>query len=192
MTDGAPAAVIVRMTAIPLPADTDLDAETRERLAALPSLNVLRMVAHAPPSLVPFFDMGAALLLKAELPARDRELAILRVAHLTGAAYEWHQHEIIGRAVGLTDADLDLARNGASADELDSLLIAATDEITTAVRLTDETLAELLRVLGTRQTMELIITVAHYNAVSRILESARVPIEEGWALDPGEFVPGSG
>ena len=50
-------------------------------------------------------------------------------------------------------------------------------------------LAELLRVLGTRQTMELIITVAHYNAVSRILESARVPIEEGWALDPGEFAP---
>ena len=106
------------------------------------------MVAHAPPSLQPFFDMGAALLLKAELPARDRELAILRVAHLTGSAYEWHQHEIIGRAVGLTDADLDLARHGASADELDSLLIAATDEITTTVRLTDETLAELLRVLG--------------------------------------------
>ena len=61
------------MTAIPLPADADLDAATRERLAALPSLNVLRMVAHAPPSLQPFFDMGAALLLKAELPARDRE-----------------------------------------------------------------------------------------------------------------------
>ena len=180
------------MIAIPLPADADLGPETRERLAALPALNVLRMVAHAPASLQPGFDMGAALLLKAELPARDRELAILRVAHLTGAAYEWHQHEIIGRAVGLTDADLDLARHGASTDELDSLLIAATDEITTTVRLTDETLAELLRVLGTRQAMELIITVAHYNAVSRILESARVPIEEGWALDPGDFAPGAG
>ncbi len=46
--------------------------------------------------------------------------------------------------------------------------------------------------LGTRQATELIITVAHYNAVSRILESARVPIEEGWALDPGEFAPDAG
>lgn len=180
------------MASIPLPADDDLDPATRERLAALPGLNVLRMVAHAPPSVQPFFDMGAALLLKAELPARDRELAILRVAHLTGSAYEWHQHEIIGRAVGLTDADLDLARHGASTDELDSLLIAATDEITTTVRLTDETLAELQRVLGNRQTVELILTVAHYNAVARLLESARVPIEEGWSLDPGEFAPGSG
>jgi 4-carboxymuconolactone decarboxylase len=179
------------MTAIPLPADADLDAATRERLAALPALNVLRMVAHAPPSLGPFADLGASLLLQAELPPRDRELAILRVAHLTGAGYEWHQHEIIGRAVGLTDADVELARHGASTDELDSLLLAATDEITTGVRLTDATLAELLRVLGTRQTVELILTVAHYNAVSRVLESARVPLEEGWTLDPRGYVAGT-
>ena len=177
------------MAAIPLPADDDLDPETRERLAAMPGLNVLRMVAHAPPSLQPFFDLGASLLLRAELPARDRELAILRVAHLTGAGYEWHQHEIIGRAVGLTDADLDLVREGASPDEYESLLLAATDEMTADVRLTDATLTELQRVLGERRTVELILTVAHYNAVARILESARVPLEEGWRLDPEEFAP---
>ncbi len=180
------------MPSIPLPADADLDPATRERLAKLPALNVLRMVAHAPPSLGPFAALGSSLLLDAQLPARHRELAILRVAHLTGAGYEWHQHEIIGRAVGITDADLQLARDGASADELDSLLIAATDEITTGVRLADATLAELLRMLGERQTVELILTVAYYNAVSRVLESARVPLEEGWTLDPERYAAGAG
>ncbi len=179
------------MTTIPLPADADLDPATRERLAGLPPLNVLRMVAHAPPSLGPFAALGASLLLEAELPARERELAILRVAHLTGAGYEWHQHEIIGRAVGMTDADLELARHGASTDELDSLLIAATDEITTGVRLSDATLAELLRVLGERQSLELILTVAYYNAVSRVLESARVPLEDGWTFEPERYAAGA-
>jgi 4-carboxymuconolactone decarboxylase len=179
------------MTSIRLPADADLDAETRERLAALPPLNILRMVAHAPPSLGPFAALGGSLLLEAELPPRERELTILRVAHLTGAGYEWHQHEIIGRAVGMTDADLELARRGASTDERDSLLIAATDEITTGVRLSDATLAELLSMLGERQTVELILTVAYYNAVSRFLESARVPLEEGWTLEPERYAAGS-
>ncbi len=175
------------MTAIPLPADDDLDPATRELLARLPPLNVLRMIAHAPPTLRPFATFGSSLLLESELPPRDRELLILRVAHLTGASYEWHQHEILGRAVGMTDDDVELAGHGASVDARDSLLLAAADEITRAVRLTDATLAELLEMLGTRRTMEVILTVAYYNAVSRILESARVPLEEGEAIDPARL-----
>jgi len=40
-----------------------------------------------------------------------RELLILRVAALNGAAYEWKQHEPVGRAGGLTTAQLREIRN---------------------------------------------------------------------------------
>jgi len=166
--------------ALPLPADADLTPEAREILAALPPLNVFRAVATLPASLRPFLELGGSLLGGTNLTPPERELAILRVAHLTGAAYERQQHEQLGRAVGLTEREIEATTATTPGDVLSAdgaLICRATDEITRDVRLSDEALALVRERWGDGGAAELILTVGYYNMVSRFLESARVPLE---------------
>ena len=166
--------------ALPLPADADLTPEAREILAALPPLNVFRAVATLPASLRPFLELGGSLLGGTNLTPQERELAILRVAHLTDAAYERQQHEQLGRAVGLTDTEIEATTAANPGDVLPAdgaLICRATDEITRDVRLSDEALALVRERWGDAGAAELILTVGFYNMVSRFLESARVPLE---------------
>lgn len=165
---------------IPLPPDDELTPETRAILGALPPLNVFRAVAVLPASLRPFLELGGSLLGGANLTPAERELAILRVAHLTDAAYERQQHEQLGTAVGLTAAEISATATddpGAALPPDGALICRATDEITRDVRLSDEGLALLRERWGDAGAAELILTVGYYNMVSRFLESARVPLE---------------
>ena len=128
---------------LPLPADADLPEEIRTALAALPPLNVFRMVAALPASFRPFLELGGSLLAGAEIDPRTREIAILRVAHVTGAAYEWAQHVQLGRAVGVSEAEVEALAGDAAAAALDpdsALACRAAEEISRDVRLSDEAL----------------------------------------------------
>jgi alkylhydroperoxidase family enzyme len=165
---------------LPLPTDAELPADATRILGKLPALNVFRAVAGMPTALRPFLQLGSALLAGEHLTAAERELAILRVAYLTEAPYERHQHEQLGRLAGLTQSEIDATKLEHPATQLspDHVLICqATDEITASVRLADGTLALVRTRWGDAGTRELILVVAYYNMVSRFLESARVPLE---------------
>jgi alkylhydroperoxidase family enzyme len=165
---------------IPLPNDADLTPEIREVLATLPPLNIFRMLAQAPANLKPFVDYGMSLLFRTEFDARKREIAILRVAHVTRSRYEWHQHVTFARRVGVTDEEIaKVAVEGPvrGFDEEGNLLCRVADEISRDVRLSDEALSAILERYGRRQAIELILVCSHFNMVSRILESTRVEVE---------------
>jgi AhpD family alkylhydroperoxidase len=178
----------------PLPTDDELAPEAREVIQALPPLNVFRAVAALPASLRPFLELGASLLAGENLTPALRELAILRVAHLTDAGYERRQHEQLAAAVGLDPAQIAATASddpGAGLDADGALVCAATDEITRDVRLSDATLARVRERWGDDGARELILTAAYYNMVSRFLESTRVPLEETDVLgdaDPDQLV----
>ena len=174
---------------IPLPTDSELAPEAREALASLPPLNIFRMLAVSPPLVKAFFDWGTTLLFQTELDARLREIAILRVAHVTRSKYEWHQHAIIARRVGVSEEEIAaVAVDGEVALDADCRLVCrAAEEITRDVRISDEALRLILDRFGRRQAVELILNCSHFNMVSRILESTRVEIEgqnvlEKWRL----------
>ena len=175
---------------IPLPADSELAPDVRETLAALPPLNIFRMLAAAPANLKPFFDWGISLLFQTELDAHLRELAILRVAHVTGSKYEWAQHATIARRVGVREEEIAAVAVDGPVTGLDAdgrLVSRVAEEISRDVRLSDEALAAILARFGRRQAIELILNCSHFNMVSRILESTRVEIEadnvlEKWRL----------
>jgi len=46
-------------------------------------------------------------LLNGKIPARDRELMILRTGWNCGSEYEWAQYVVIGRSAGLTGEEYD-------------------------------------------------------------------------------------
>lgn len=164
-----------------LPADDELAPEIRSALASLPPLNIFRMVATLPASFRPFLQLGGSLLAGTEIDPRTREIAILRVAHVTGASYEWAQHVQLGRSVGLTELELEALagdRPTASLDPDGGLACRAAEEISRDVRLSDEALELLIERWGNQGAAELILCIAYYNMVSRFLESTRVPIED--------------
>jgi AhpD family alkylhydroperoxidase len=165
---------------IPLPTDDELGPEQRELLGQLPRLNVFRMVAGAPRAVRPFLALGGAVLSTA-LDARRREIAVLRVAHATGASYEWRQHEQLARHAGVTEAEIEATRSQepvAGLDEECNLICRVADEVSRDVRLSDEALAQIIDRYGAREAAELILLVSYYNMVSRFLESTRVEVED--------------
>ncbi len=165
---------------LPLPADSDLSPEIREILSNLPPFNAFRMMANAPGSFSAFLQLAGAIGFSSDLDPRSREIAILRVAQMTACDYEWTHHVANAKMVGATDDEI--AKIGARGavtglDEEGNLLCRVADEITRDVRLSDETLTQILARYGVRQAMELILCCSFYNMMSRILESTRVEPE---------------
>ena len=95
------------MARIPYPKVEDLPEKVRTAAEKLPPLNIMKMFLNAPTNVIPLLSFGQSILTKQELAAHLRELAILRVAHLTGANYEWTQHVPIAKETGVTDAQVD-------------------------------------------------------------------------------------
>src|SRR5437762_594245 len=91
---------------IPLAVERDLSADIRETLSVLPPLNAFRMIANAPASFQGFVQLAGSILFGSDLNPRSREVAILRVAHMTACKYEWSHHVTAGKMVGITDDEI--------------------------------------------------------------------------------------
>src|SRR5262249_59507376 len=71
------------------------------------TLNVFATLAHHPKLMKRWMVFGNHVLAKSTLPARDRELLVLRTGWNCRAPYEWGQHVAIARAIGITDAEIE-------------------------------------------------------------------------------------
>jgi 4-carboxymuconolactone decarboxylase len=168
------------MARVPYPDLDALDPNTRAFVDRLPPFNVFRMMAHGEGLLAAFARFGNHLLYKTELDPVLREIAILRVGVLSGAAYEVFQHERIGREVGMSDELIAAVRAGPddpAFDDRQRLVMRFTDDVVRNVRAGDETFAPLLEQLAVRELQELVVTIGFYMAVSRFLETFGVDIE---------------
>ncbi len=164
---------------IPLPDMESLPPELRDMIQAGPS-NVGLMLANAPASFRSWQDFAVSILFNSEFDPRKREIAVLRVAHVTRSVYEWAHHITLAKAYGITDEEITYI---AAEDPVSSLgeegnfLCRVADEISRGVRLSDDALAGALDRYGVRGATELILCVSYFNFLSRFLESTRVELE---------------
>ncbi|MDQ3012738.1 MAG: carboxymuconolactone decarboxylase family protein, partial [Acidobacteriota bacterium] len=70
-------------------------------------LNIFRTLAHHPKLLERWMVFGTHVLSKSTLPAREREMLILRIGWLCRSEYEWGQHVLIGSQAGLTNEEIE-------------------------------------------------------------------------------------
>jgi alkylhydroperoxidase family enzyme len=161
----------------------DAPEEVRTAAAALPPLNIFRMLTHAESFVRGFGQLGSAILGRAQLDPRLRELVILRVGARSPAAYEWQQHVPIARATGATDAEITALRDDRPAastfGEKELALIRLTDELLRSPRASDETLAAMRAQFSDREVCEAILTIGFYMMVARFLETTGVDLETG-------------
>jgi alkylhydroperoxidase family enzyme len=149
-------------------------------------LNIFRTLAHAPKALTAFLGWGNYVLSRrSDLPAREREIAILRTGFLCGAGYEFAQHERIGLASGMTAEEVAGCKEGPGAacwNDLDRAIVTACDELVGDHFVSDATWAAL-EPLGDKGRMDLVFTVGQYTQVSMILNSFGVQLEDPSQLD---------
>ena len=172
-----------RITPIP---ETELTAEQRELLAGLGgpaadagALNIFLTLVRHPGLFRRWLPFGGKLL-SGKLPARDRELLILRTALNCDAEYEWAQHVRIGRAAGLTADEIERIKEGAAAWEgADAFLLRAADELHSTSTIADATWQGLAEAYDERQLIEIPMVVGHYHLVAFTLNSLGVQTETG-------------
>jgi 4-carboxymuconolactone decarboxylase len=148
-----------------------------------PAANIFATLVRHPGLFRRWLPFGGKLLV-GKLPARDRELLILRTAELCHAEYEWGQHRLIGLSAGLTEPEIDRVREGADAqgwDDFDAALLRAAEELHADFCISDATWETLASRYDERQLIEVPMVVGHYHMVAFTLNSLGVELEPGVA-----------
>ena len=143
-------------------------------------LNIFGVLAHHPKLLKRFNLMGGFLLNKGLVPAREREIVIMRVGWNARAVYEFGQHTVIGRDAGLDDAEiagLADAPHDWSAD--DRALIDLADDLCARDCVSDATWAALRPRWSDAELVELVICAGFYRLVSGFLNTFGVELDDG-------------
>jgi len=148
---------------------------------------VYRTFAQHPALYRPRQQLSEYIRTGSTLPARLRELAILRIGALCGSDYEWAAHAPAGRAAGLTGdevrrlATTPLASSAAITlsgwNGIDAAVIRAVDELFAADVISEATWTSLSADLDRRQRIDLLITAGGYRMVSMALNTFGVPLE---------------
>jgi alkylhydroperoxidase family enzyme len=157
------------------------DDETRALIGDNP-INIFATLAHHPKLMKRWMVFGSHVLAKSTLPARDRELLILRTGWNCRAPYEWGQHVAIGRATGIADDEIERIAAGPDApgwDAFDATLLRAADELHGDQSLSDATYAAISARYDTQQLLDLVFTVGQYHLVSMALNTLRVERDDG-------------
>jgi len=161
------------------------DAQTAELLAQLdPNVgasNIFTTLVRHPGLFRKWSPFGGKLL-TGKLPARDRELLILRTGWRTQAEYEWGQHVRIALNSDITEAEVERVKAGPDDpawDPFDAALLRATDELHDDGCITDATWATLADRYTTQQLIEVPMVVGQYHLVGFTLNSLGVQREAG-------------
>ena len=161
-------------------------ASTMRNADGLP-FNIFGVLAHHPKLLKRFNLFGGFLLNKGLLPAREREIVILRVGWNAGALYEFGQHTLIGTEAGLTAEEITALASPSCLDDHswtdpDRDLIRMADKLCDDDCVSETTFARLGHHWDDAQLVELVVCAGFYRLVSGFLNTMAIP------LDPG--VPG--
>jgi alkylhydroperoxidase family enzyme len=168
--------------------------KVREALGRLPGLRIYRMVGHAETAFRPFLRLGGAILGKLDLSPRLRELAILRVAHLSNAEYEWVQHVAIALAAGVTQPQVEAVErgdvDGEAFDARERTVLRFTTEAVESVHVSDETFGAAAKQFTPREIVELLLTIGYYRMVATLLETTEVDLDPPTDPRPAESEEG--
>ena len=141
-------------------------------------LDLYRALLSSPPFAEGWLRLMTAVRQRSSLPGAMRELIILRVAVINGATYEAEQHRDIALANGVSAQQINALGQWAAYPDLFSererAVLALTDQMTIDIRVDDEVWGAVSRHWSTRETVELVATVASYNMVSRFLEALEI------------------
>ena len=140
-------------------------------------VDLYKILLHSPVIMEGWLGLFTAIRQKTKLKGRYRELAILRVAVLNGADYEYQAHLPFALKEGTTEAQIAALKAwqvSSLFDATERAVLAYTDTMTKQIQVPDELFAEVRKHFDEQEMVELTATIAGYNLVSRFLEAMQV------------------
>ena len=143
-----------------------------------PPLHIFLALANIPNLLDPLLTFTREMREGAAIEARLRELAIMTVALVTGASYEFNHHWNSALKAGVRREQLEQLADASDAfDERERAIVRYAREATLSLKVSDETWSALRRHFSVCETMDVVMAVAWYNAVARILLPMEIEME---------------
>lgn len=140
-------------------------------------LNLYKMLLNSPPVAEGWLSFLTAIRQKTMLRGDFRELAILRVAIVNGAHYEYRAHVPLALKEGVTQAQIDALTDWQRSEpysEAQRAVLGYADAMTREVHVPEATFERLRPHFSPRELVELTATIAAYNLVSRFLEALAI------------------
>jgi 4-carboxymuconolactone decarboxylase len=140
------------------------------------------MLAHAETTGKRVLSLGNALLSQVELQPKLRELAILQVAHESGADYEWVQHVPLALSAGVTQAQIEAIEQGSLSSGLftgrEQQVLHFTKEVYWDRTISDEDFAGIMQAFTPREIVELVLTIGFYTMLARFMKVLVIDIDD--------------
>lgn len=140
------------------------------------------ILARHPALFVAHMGFAQQFMATPMLPPRQRELAVLRLAWLSGAPFEWGGHVTIAKACGVTADEIARVVEGAEAPGWtahERALLAATDELHVDSMISDATWSALSAELDAPQLIEFVMLIGHYKTVAFYQNALRFSLPDG-------------
>jgi 4-carboxymuconolactone decarboxylase len=155
------------------------------QLEGVRQLNIFRTLAKHRPLYDRFNRLGGFLLYRGLLPARQREIVVLRTGWRSGSVYEFGQHTRFGQEAGLAPEEIRrLATEGVDGWSPDErALVVFADELCATNTVSDQTWAALAGRWSEEELLELVVLAGFYRLVSGFLNTVGVELEPdtaGW------------
>jgi len=144
--------------------------------------NLHKLLVNSPEMARAFGGMGGYIRFGSTLDPRLRELAILQVGWLERSEYEFTHHVKIGREFGVTDADIEAMMSETEGRPSTLLPLAravlrGAREMTHGLAMSEATFAEIKAHLSNQHMTDLVLTIAFYCAVVRVLATMQIDNE---------------
>ncbi len=143
---------------------------------------VYRIMLNNPEMVRSSKPIGNFFIVEGSLPARDRELMILRVAWLAKSPYEWGEHVKIAKATGVANHEIeDIVRGSAAPawSEHNRALLRAVEELHADAMISDASWDVLKTAYDRRQLVEVPMLIGQYFATAYWLNAMRIPLRDG-------------
>jgi 4-carboxymuconolactone decarboxylase len=168
-------------------------ARARERSAESPAnaINVAATLAHNRVVSRAVGNSAGLLLNEGTVAPRQRELAILRMGWNCEAVYEFGQHTLFGRSVGLSDDEIWFVTRPLSEGSwaaADRAVLQLVDDLYTDDCVGDAAWSEAAQHFTPSEVLEFIAAAGCYRLVSGLLNSCGVVLDDGvpgWPSPPG-------
>lgn len=172
------------MARIPYLTRDQLAPEDRDVLKR--DINLYRVLSNDPNTARAFLGLAMHIRNGGALDPRLREMMILQVGLSTESPYEYSHHVKIGADIGVTCNDVErlVAETRGSTTDLEPVVrvaLKAAREMTDSGAISNETFELLRPYFSPAQLVELVVVIAFYNGVVRVLSSLQVDIEEEYA-----------
>lgn len=148
-------------------------------------INVFKLIGQADNAAAEVFDLGFKMSKGSLLDPVLREIVILRVAALTKAEYQAHEHHAIALRNGLSErkiqavANFPVGEEKIELSEFEQQLIGFVDAVVSTSTAPDRLFDPMHAYFGDSQIVELVLVIGFYMMVGRVMNTFEIELESG-------------